>query len=472
MKRLILSEDLVEVVLTNTCLLDKFYGLTDFVLGGEIIPGDFSIYIGKHVQPENYNLQYIFCDCQVYCNERVEYVSNELSLQNILETTYIDFLRSELKVLLYLGKFPGFGNDIDGGSILAKQLIDTLKVRCHLDVAFIRKNGEEYFDSNVENIFYYEYKDAFKNKFFRRLQNLDTNYNAIRDFSKYDRIITAHVSKFFGCDFGEQFWKKTILFPMFCTHSYQRAGEIVPKQYIELEKKVIESVDTIITPSVEEKEDLINEYLVENKKINVIHRGISSFINFKIKTPNEDKLNLICIGSIKKQKNNLMQLEILNKLVKNNINACLNLVTTIQDDFIYNEMLDYISKNELEDHVKFHFSISQKQLADLLSSCDINISTSNWETFGRGIFEGISSGLPTLVNSKLKVVETIVDNNFGVKFLSTVEEFYDEIIRMMNPEYYYRCAYSLRSILSKVSYKAEQNNLANVILRIENYEGN
>ena len=63
MKRLILSEDLVEVVLTNTCLLDKFYGLTDFVLGGEIIPGDFSIYIGKHVQPENYNLQYIFCDC-------------------------------------------------------------------------------------------------------------------------------------------------------------------------------------------------------------------------------------------------------------------------------------------------------------------------------------------------------------------------------------------------------------------------
>lgn len=35
-------------------------------------------------------------------------------------------------ILVYLGKFPGYGFDIDGGSILARQLVDTLKNNCNL----------------------------------------------------------------------------------------------------------------------------------------------------------------------------------------------------------------------------------------------------------------------------------------------------------------------------------------------------
>ena len=45
-----------------------------------------------------------------------------------------------LRILLYLGKLPGYGFDVDGGSILAKQLIDSLKSYCKFDVVFIRKN--------------------------------------------------------------------------------------------------------------------------------------------------------------------------------------------------------------------------------------------------------------------------------------------------------------------------------------------
>ena len=55
-------------------------------------------------------------------------------------------------ILLYLGKFPGYGFDIDGGSILARQLIDTLKVNCNLDLVFIRKNHETYEDSQINQV--------------------------------------------------------------------------------------------------------------------------------------------------------------------------------------------------------------------------------------------------------------------------------------------------------------------------------
>ena len=47
-------------------------------------------------------------------------------------------------VLLYLGKFPGYGFDVDGGSILARQLIDSLKMHCNLSLVFIRKRKETY----------------------------------------------------------------------------------------------------------------------------------------------------------------------------------------------------------------------------------------------------------------------------------------------------------------------------------------
>ncbi|MEE0983792.1 MAG: hypothetical protein U0L38_07040, partial [Bacteroidales bacterium] len=84
-------------------------------------------------------------------------------------------------VLLYLGKFPGYGFDVDGGSILARQLIDILKIQCNLTVVFIRKNSEIYIDSLVREIRYVEYKNPFGNKFLRRMQNLDTNREAIGD---------------------------------------------------------------------------------------------------------------------------------------------------------------------------------------------------------------------------------------------------------------------------------------------------
>ena len=89
-----------------------------------------------------------------------------------------------------------YGFDVDGGSILARQLIDILKIQCNLTVVFIRKNREIYMDSLVREIKYVEYKNPFGNKFLRRLQNLDTNREAIGDYTKYDTIITAHVSKF------------------------------------------------------------------------------------------------------------------------------------------------------------------------------------------------------------------------------------------------------------------------------------
>jgi len=421
----------------------------------------FSIFIGfdNKVESNNYDIIYIVKKSIITSTDSNDF---EITLVKALN----DFKIRDLNVHLYLGKFPGYGIDVDGGSILAKQLITILKKRCNLTLTFIRKNKETFSDSQVIEINYVEYLDATKNKFERRLLNLKTNKKAIGNYKSYDCIITAHISKFFGfADYPDDFWKKTILFPMFCTSSYIRSGHIVPKEYTLQEQIVINKVNKIITPSIEEKEDIINDYNCNPEKIKLISRGISPHITYNTRKKCNSPLTLISIGSIKPQKNNKELIYLLLELEYRNIPCILNIVCTVQDKNLYNEMLFLIDKYNLSSKIKFYFSISQLELAHLLKSCDINISTSNWETFGRGIFEGISAGLPTIVFDKLTVIKTICSNNSGVIFIKNIKEMADSIVELsQNDNLYENMSTSLLNIAKKVSYKKEQVLLLKEIL--------
>lgn len=336
------------------------------------------------------------------------------------------------KILLYLGKFPGYGFDIDGGSILARQLINTLKKICVLDVVFIRKNFETFVDSDVRKISYVTYKNADENKFSRRLKNLDSNRKALENFREYDIVITAHVSKFFGMEiYGSEFWDKTILFPMFCTRSYKLAGETVPIAYTDLEHGVIRRVKKIITPSEIEREDLIRDCDCEPSKIKVIPRSLSPLITRRNGYRIHEPLRLVYIASIKKQKNHLSSLDLLRVLKNMHLEATLHLVFTIQEKTLYEELREQMTRTGLESQIVLHEAISQAELAKLLREVDINISLSTWETFGRGIFEGMAAGLPTFVLNKLVNVRNLCEDNRGICFSESVREMAQAIFELI-----------------------------------------
>jgi len=370
------------------------------------------------------------------------------------------------KVLLYLGKFPGYGFDIDGGSILARTLIDTLKKACTLDVVFIRKMGEIYEDPFVNSIKYVEYKDAFDNKFRRRLKNFANNQKALQNYIEYDVIVAAHVSKFFGFEnYPIDFWKKTILFPMFCTTSYRRSGEIVPNEYLEQERIVMSHVHRIITPAETEKNDLINDYNVPANAITTIYRGINPlFLSNPHKQPSPNP-QIVYIGSIKPQKNNKDAIVVLQRIIDAGIDAKLNLIGTIQDKVAYQNLLKEIDIRNLNGRVHFYHGLNQQKMAEILKKMSVNISVSNWETFGRGIFEGISAGLPTFVLSKLTSVKEICQENIGVYFADDTMQMADAIINILqNTDLYFKMSQALKTIADKVSYAEEKRKLLDSIL--------
>ena len=429
----------------------------------------FSICITENLcqEIEKFTLVYILSDDHsIKESNYIRRLEGKTSVIDAFRLATNDFNNRGKSVLLYLGKFPGYGFDIDGGSILARQLINSLKIRCNLTVFFIRKNKETFFDCDVCEVGYVEYKDPWNNKFIRRLENLDTNFEALNKYSDYDVIIAGHISKFFGMDrCNIEFWKKTIIFPMFCTSSYIRAGENVPPEYTEQEQIVIDNVAKVITPSNDEKNDLIRDYNCDESKISVINRGITPYIHYKQRTLNDTSMiKLICIGTIKTQKNTKAALELLKKLGKCNIQCELHLVSTIQDKKYYNEFCELVKYEKLSEKVKYHISISQKELAELLADMDINISMSFWETFGRGIFEGACAGLPTFVFDMLETVKELSDNNCGFCFSKSVDEMADNIISTVtNKEIYQEMSRNLSIISHKFSYKNEQNLLLETI---------
>lgn len=424
--------------------------------------------IPKEIQ--KFSLIYVISeDCSVTESNVLRRLDGKNAIKDALQYAALDYRNRKKNVLLYLGKFPGYGFDIDGGSILARQLINSLKVRCNLTVCFIRKNDETFYDKEVCKVRYVTYKDPWNSKFVRRLENLDTNYEALKDFDKYDIILAGHISKFFGMkETGKDFWKKAIIFPMFCTSSYERAGETVPEEYTEQEKIVIDNVERIITPSNDEKIDLINDYQCDESKIAVINRGISPLIQYKKRKVNrESVIKLICIGTIKKQKNTKMTLDLLQQLMKSDFRFELHLVATIQDKDYYEEFCKLVEDKGLSEHVKYHISIRQEELAELLDEMDINISMSSWETFGRGIFEGASAGLPTIVFDVLKTVRELSDNNSGFCFTNSLSEMSEMIISLMqNVDKYQEMSAALSVISRKFSYKNEQNLLVQSIFSL------
>ena len=368
------------------------------------------------------------------------------------------------RILLYTAKLPFSKNDVDGGSLLTKQLIDTFKNIATLDVNFVRDTSENFSNEEINSVKFFRHEKAFEDKFKNYLDLKNINQIALSDFDNYDKILIVHTSKLFGINNNEIF-KKCVLFPMFCTSSYRRSNNIVPEEYFKEEKEVINNVEKIITPSEVEKEDLIKDYGCLKEKIYVVSRSVDPCFSHCQHMISETRINLITIGSIKAQKNYFDQIQIIKTLINKGYKANLHIVCTVQNKDVYNNLLKLIDENCLNKFIFFHFALSQNEIATLCKSMDINISTSLWETFGRGIFEGISTGLPTIVYEKLRVVKDLCGNNGGVIYSADLKDFVSNIERLINDKKLYLIKQKeTKKMSSIVSRLHEQEMLREIIL--------
>ena len=155
---------------------------------------------------------------------------------------------------------------------------------------------------------------------------------------------------------------------------------------------------------------------------NVDYVPITPFFTFpkKQEYDNEDeKIKLLFVGRLVKEKNLLFVLEAIKELKnENKINL---------QDFIFNivgsgpkeELLrEYVIENDLKDLVSFLGWIKHEDLKDVYRENDIFILPSSHEILGLVVLEAMSAGLPILVSDKAGICLQIENNKNGYIFKS------------------------------------------------------
>jgi glycosyltransferase involved in cell wall biosynthesis len=342
-------------------------------------------------------------------------------------------------ILVVTGKFPEVTSDTDGGTVMVNHLIEALRDKCTLDILFTRTFNANFKNiEGVRKVIFHTNKIRNNKKFIRRLANIEWNCIEISELiPQYDKVVIIHCSKAFGLEnLPEELLDKVILFPMYLSSSYKRSNEIVPVEYTEAEKKILPKIKKIVSPSQSEKKDIIIDYGVPEERIIIIPRAVNSQIESKFRHKSIAN-KLIYIGAIKKQKRNDEAIVLLSKLKKMGGEFHLYLVGSQQDDELYAHCKDLISRFELENDITFCGVLSQNKIAELLNEIDINISVSRWETFGRGVFEGLSAGLPTIVFNSITCISEYANANNGISYVEDIDEMAKKIYDLCtNPSSY------------------------------------
>jgi len=305
-----------------------------------------------------------------------------------------------MKLLYITTRSPDSPDERDGGAIFAAQLINYMLPRSCLDILFLRALDGEMPELSRFNAVYFLTPDmSITNRFHRRLatSELVGDWLSTRQ-DIYDAILVQHVSSGFGIVRLSAITRaKMILFPMFTGISYHRSGEEVPPAYIAAETKVLQSAGLIICPSRSEAVDIIEGYGVDETNIQYAPFGIDlERFEFRQRRLGGPELDLLYIATIKKQKNQLDCIQILENLPELGIKARIHLVGGIGDLEYYSALQKAIVRLGLSDRLHYHGVLASGEIVQLASNCHFSISTSRWETFGIAVFESLAMGLPVI----------------------------------------------------------------------------
>lgn len=311
-----------------------------------------------------------------------------------------------MKLLFITTRSPLSPHEQDGGSIFTSQVIRQLAPRSQFDVLFLRSEDPSLMKlPDINTAYFLAPNMAIINRFERRLATALLVENWLKNnIDDYHAILVQHVSSGFGIvRMFTTAAKKMIVFPMFTGESYRRSGENVPFAYFEAETKVLQSSRLIICPSRSEAMDIIQIYGVNNTNIQFAPFGINlETFTFTPRTLIALESDLLYVATIKKQKNQLECLTILEKLFAHGINARVHLVGTIGDADYYKTFLEEVISRKLQDKVMYHGVRTPREIVQIALTCTFSISPTRWETFGIAIVESLAMGLPVIVYDDVK----------------------------------------------------------------------
>lgn len=210
--------------------------------------------------------------------------------------------------------------------------------------------------------------------------------------------------------------KRPLVFTVHSTE-YDRTASIYPMDWIiDVEKRGIDEADVIITVSNYMKQQLIDRYNADEKKIVVIYNGIDLE-----KYANAEKMigkkNILFLGRLTNQKGAYFFLHAA-KIVLEKEKDVSFIIVGKGDQMP--ELINLAIELGIHDKVRFTGYIPEEQIPLAYAHCNAYVMPSITEPFGITALEAMATGTPLIVSKNAGVSET-VKHCFKVDFWDTHE---------------------------------------------------
>lgn len=309
-----------------------------------------------------------------------------------------------LRTLVVLTKSPHYSSDFDGGSVFAHQLLSALPRHAeYIDALFCRHPSADLEHlPGVRRTMFHCPSTQGDSRFTRRLNDSAHIEKTLGDLlPRYDTVLILHVSNGFGlARIARPPTTRVLMLPMFTGASYRSSGEFVPDDYLEAENAALRSCDGILSPSPTEANQISTCYGIPATRIVVVPRGIDTSLFHPRETSakmSRNRIHLAYPATIKPQKNQRDCIPLVHSLRRMGIDPVVHLIGGIGCPHYHADLAATIREQSLGAHVVLHGLQPRDKVAAIVQSCDYGISTTRFETFGKGIYETMAAGLPTFI---------------------------------------------------------------------------
>lgn len=177
------------------------------------------------------------------------------------------------------------------------------------------------------------------------------------------------------------------------------------------------------------RSELADNFGVESK---VVYNGVDfSKIAMRTMPIERQKLNIVQVGRLTKQKGHYISIETMAALRELNIH-----LDIIGDGKLREELEEMISQTGLTDRITLLGAKSQEYIFAHLKDYDLLIQPSVWEGFGLTAVEAMAAKVPVLASNIDGLGEILQNGKYGECFESgNVEQCRDKIIELYNAPY-------------------------------------
>jgi len=177
--------------------------------------------------------------------------------------------------------------------------------------------------------------------------------------------------------------------------------------FLKMQKKVAKNINNIVTPSKNSKKDIVVDFGVNQKNINVIYNGLDINIFIPYKNIKRDPFRLITTASADVALKGLdYSLRSLASLSKNFSEISLLVIGQLKKNGHTSRLIKELG---IEDRVLFKTALTKEEIAKEYASSSVAIVSSLYEGFGYPVIEAMSCEIPLIATNTSSIPELVGD---------------------------------------------------------------